>query len=128
MEFLGRLFKKVDKKQQALLREMGVEGEIVETFVGPDYEKGPTVQVDNQKFLEVLESKGKTEFRKKLVNQSDTHQAFHLFLNIGEVWLKTPVAAIDYSQKENLISQLHKKGFKSDPSSSKEDWSTFCVY
>ncbi len=128
MEFLERLLGIKRRKQEALLAEFGIEGELRRQLVGPELKEASVVKVENDQFLEILKSGGYDQVLSYLVNFSDTHLCHDLYLDIGEgVQIKTGVASIDYSQERNLFSDLHEMSFMYDPEASKREWGVYKI-
>ena len=123
MELTDRLFGKKRKRQENLLRDFGVEGNIKKNeFVGPDYKQADVVEIDNDKFLEILESQKKKRFKSHIRNQDDTHVYREFFLDVGEgLRLKTGVDTLEHvADQKTLLSDLFGKGFKQG--NTKDGW------
>ena len=126
MEFIDRFSGIKRKKQEKLITEMGISGELRKELVGPELENASVVAVDNEQFLKVLKSGEHGKVLSHLVNQSDTHQYHELYIDIGEgIKAKTSVVSVDYSGQKTLFSDLHKMSFKYNPNESKDTWSVF---
>lgn len=126
MEFVDRIFGIKRRKQEKLLTEMGISGELRKELVGPEPEEASVMTIDNEKFLDILKSGEHEKILSHLVNQSNTHQYHELYMDIGEgVKVKTGVASIDYSGQRTLFSNLNEMSFKYSPKESKNTWSVY---
>lgn len=123
MEFVDRFFGTKRRKQEKLLIEMGIKGELKEERVGLEYEVAQVVTVDNDQFLKILESGEHKIVLSHLANQSDTHLYHELYVDVGGIKAKTGVASIDYSHEETLFSNLDKMSYK--PKESKDKWTVY---
>ena len=116
MEFFDNLLGFKRDRQGKLLSKLGVEGEPRREFVGSNFEQGLVVEVNNDKFLEILKNEKKDRISRHLINQSDTHQSYELYIDIGEgLRLKTAATSIDYSHERTLLTDLYEISFKYDP-------------
>ena len=79
MEFIDRLFgitrKRQEREQSRLISELGIQGERRKELVGPEYEDVTVVKIDNDQFLQLLQSKKPVEVLSNVVHVSDSHVA-----------------------------------------------------
>lgn len=126
MEFIDNFLGFKRGRQEKLLDKLEVEGEPRREFVGSDYEQGLVVEVNNDKFLEILKNEKKDRISRHLINQSDTHQSYEFYIDIGEgLRLKTSATSFDYSHERTLLTDLYEMSFKYDPVESKDQWSVY---
>lgn len=124
MEFVDRFLGTKRRKQEKLLTEMGIKGELKEERVGLEHEVAQVVTVDNDQFLKILESGEHKIVLSHLANQSDTHLYHELYLDIGEgLKVKARVTAIDGSHERTLFSDLVEMSYK--PKKSKDKWTVY---
>lgn len=127
MEFVDRFLGFKRRRQEKLLIEMGISGELRKELVGPELENALVVRVENDQFLKILKSQEHEKVLSHLVNLSDIHQYHELYMDIGEgIKVKTGVACFDYSGQRNLFSDLYDMSFEWNPL--KDDrWSVYKV-
>jgi hypothetical protein len=125
MEFVDRIFGMKRRKQEQLLAEIGISGELKNELVGPELENASVVTIDdNEQFLKILKSEEHKQVLSHLVNQSDTHQYYEFYIDIGEgIKAKTGVASIDGSTQRTLFSDLQEMSYK--PGKSRDNWITY---
>lgn len=113
MEFVERFLGIKRKRQQRLISELGIDGELRKELVGPEYEDVAVAKVDNDQFLQILRSRKPAEVLSNVVHRSDTHVAYDLYIDIGqEVKVQTGVAQMDYSRERTLFNDLYEMGYR----------------
>ena len=123
MEFVEKFLGIKRRRQEKLLAEAGISGNLRKELIGPEYEEAAVVKVDNDQFLQLLQSRKPAEILSNIVHRSDTHVAYDLYIDIGlGVKVKTGAAQIDYSRERTLFTDLHEMGYKYKIVEPKNEW------
>ena len=117
MEF----FKGIIRKK--VIGELGLSGQFhKDDFVGPEYLRGDTFDVQPAKFLDVVEEKKVAEVTAKAGRGSDTHVPYDIF---AEVDPRTHLYIKTEDDCETLFPELKELGFEKDGEASTGEWSIF---
>ncbi|MDO8570228.1 MAG: hypothetical protein Q7R97_01425 [Candidatus Daviesbacteria bacterium] len=113
MEFVERFFGTKKRRQERLISELGISGELRKELIGPEYEDVVVVKVDNDQFIQLLHSRKPAEVLSNVVHRSDTHAAYDLYIGIGRgIKVKTGASQVDYSHERTLFNDLYEMGYK----------------
>ena len=124
MEFVERFLGIKRRRQERILTEAGISGELRKELVGPEYEATQVVTINNDQFLKLLQSRKPEEILSNIVNRSDTHVSYNLYADIGQgVKVKTGAVQVDYSHERTLFTDMHEMGYRYETIEPKNEWS-----
>lgn len=134
MELIDNLFSRKIKKQEKLLIDLGLSGQIKkDDYVGPDFKKGNTLDVKPEEFLRVVEERNIQTINAEAGRGEDTQIPYGLFAEVDEslnLYIKAGASALQYyksdpDEYQTLLPKLHELGFRWDPLLYQDNWSVY---
>lgn len=134
MEFLTEWLGGRKKKQDKLLTDLGLNGQVKkDKYVGPDFKKGDTLNLKPDEFLRVIEERNIKTINAEAGRGDDTYIPHSLFAEVDEglkLYIETGATELLYrkfepNEYETLLPKLYELGFRWDPELHKENWSVY---